>query len=43
MNDGEKDFWRLLVAYFFPPAAVYMQVGATQPFWINLILTLALL
>lgn len=39
-RDGEKDFWRLLIASFLPPLGVFMQVGMKGAFWINCLLTL---
>ena len=33
------DIVKLLLAIFIPPVAAYLQVGLTQHFWINLILT----
>jgi len=38
--EGPKDFWRLVVASFFPPLGVFLQVGLGGAFWVNLILTL---
>ena len=37
--EENRDFWRLLIAWFLPPVGVYMQVGLTMQFWINLLLT----
>ncbi|MFW6732780.1 MAG: YqaE/Pmp3 family membrane protein [Synechococcus sp.] len=30
----------LVLAFFLPPLAVYTQVGAKRPYWINLVLWL---
>ena len=35
-------FLMVLLAIFFPPVAVFLKVGLTKHFWINLILTLLL-
>ena len=34
------DFLRLLILFFLPPVAVYMQFGADRHFWISCVLTL---
>lgn len=34
------DFIRLLIAFFLPPVAVYMQFGIGKHFWVNCLLTL---
>ena len=39
-DEGKRDFWRLIAAYFLPPLGVYMQSGITSTFGINLVLTL---
>lgn len=39
-EEGRRDFWRIVAAYFFPPLGVYMQSGITGAFWLNLLLTL---
>jgi uncharacterized membrane protein YqaE (UPF0057 family) len=39
-QENDRDFWRAIIAYFLPPVGVFMQVGLTTQFWINLILTL---
>lgn len=38
-NEGGRDFWRLMVAFFLPPVGVFMQVGLGMHFWLNLLLT----
>lgn len=38
-NEGSRDFFRVLAAYFIPPLGVFLQVGLGTHFWINLILT----
>jgi len=38
--EGTKDFWRLILASFFPPVGVFLQVGLGGAFWLNLLLTL---
>ncbi len=40
--EGDKDFWRLLIAFFAPPLGVWMQVGFRPQFWLNVILTVLL-
>jgi len=40
MTEGKKDFWRVLAALIFPPLGVFLQVGLSGAFWLNLILTL---
>lgn len=35
-----KDILRILLAILLPPLGVFLQVGLTLHFWINLILTL---
>lgn len=39
-EEGVKDFWRMIVAAFFPPLGVFLQVGLGGVFWLNLLLTL---
>ena len=34
------DFWRIVVAVLLPPLGVFLQVGLTKHFWINILLTL---
>ncbi|MGF1516111.1 MAG: YqaE/Pmp3 family membrane protein [Elainellaceae cyanobacterium] len=34
------DILRLIIAIFLPPVGVFMQVGLTTQFWINILLTL---
>ncbi|MCA9395345.1 MAG: YqaE/Pmp3 family membrane protein [Candidatus Omnitrophica bacterium] len=34
------DIVRIVLAVFLPPVAAYMQVGVTQHFWINIVLTI---
>ena len=34
------DFWRIVVAIILPPLGVFLQVGLTKHFWINILLTL---
>lgn len=34
------DIIRLICAIFFPPLGVYLQVGLTSQFWLNILLTL---
>ncbi len=41
-EEGTRDFWRLVVAYFAPPVGVFMQVGLGVQFWVNLLLTFLL-
>ena len=33
-------FWRIVVAILLPPLGVFLQVGLTKHFWINILLTL---
>ena len=40
MDEKTKDIVRILLAIFLPPLGVFLQVGVTLQFWINLILTL---
>jgi uncharacterized membrane protein YqaE (UPF0057 family) len=37
-SEGTNDFWRVLLAYFVSPVAVFLQVGLTLQFWVNLVL-----
>lgn len=39
-EEGQKDFWRLLAAFFLPPLGVAMQSGVGANFLINCVLTL---
>jgi uncharacterized membrane protein YqaE (UPF0057 family) len=39
-NEGNKDFVRILVAYFAPPVGVFMQTGFSMALLINCVLTL---
>ncbi|MBX2797050.1 MAG: YqaE/Pmp3 family membrane protein [Myxococcales bacterium] len=41
-NEGTRDFWRLIIAFFLPPVGVLMQEGASVNFVINLVLTILL-
>jgi len=34
------EFFRLLLVFFVPPAAVYLQFGIDRHFWISCLLTL---
>lgn len=34
------DILRLILAIFLPPLGVFLQVGLTMQFWINVLLTL---
>ena len=34
------DFWRIVAAILLPPLCVFLQVGLTKHFWINILLTL---
>jgi uncharacterized membrane protein YqaE (UPF0057 family) len=34
------DFWRIVVAILLPPLGVFLQVGLTKHFWINILLTI---
>lgn len=34
------DILRIILAIFLPPVGVFLQVGLTTQFWINVILTL---
>lgn len=34
------DIVRIILAIFLPPVAAYLQVGVTQHFWINIVLTI---
>ncbi len=34
------DFWRIVVAIILPPLGVFLQVGFTKHFWINILLTI---
>lgn len=38
-KEADNDFYRAVAGYFLPPLGVYMQVGLTSAFWINLILS----
>ena len=42
-EEGTRDFWRLLVSFLVPPVGVWMQVGLTPQFWLNLVLSVLLL
>ncbi len=35
-----SDFLKILLAVIFPPLGVFLEVGLTGQFWINLLLTL---
>ena len=39
-REGTRDFWRLLVSFFLPPVGVFMQVGMSPHFWLNVFLTI---
>jgi uncharacterized membrane protein YqaE (UPF0057 family) len=39
-GEGSRDFVRVLVAYFLPPAGVLLQVGFGMAFLLNCLLTL---
>ena len=39
-QEGTRDFWRVLAAYFLPPLGVFLQVGFGGAFWLNILLTL---
>ena len=34
------DFWRIVAAILLPPLGVFLQVGFTKHFWINILLTI---
>ena len=34
------DFWRIVAAVLLPPLGVFLQVGFTKHFWINILLTI---
>ena len=34
------DIIKIILCIFLPPVAAYLQVGVTQHFWINIILTI---
>ena len=34
------DFWRIVVSILLPPLGVFLQVGLTKHFWLNILLTL---
>jgi uncharacterized membrane protein YqaE (UPF0057 family) len=34
------DFWRIVIAILLPPLGVFLQVGLTKHFWINVLLTI---
>ena len=34
------DIFRMIIAMFIPPLGVFIQVGFTQQFWINLVIYL---
>jgi uncharacterized membrane protein YqaE (UPF0057 family) len=44
VNDRRRrflvDFWRIVAAIILPPLGVFLQVGLTKHFWINILLTL---
>ncbi|WP_127347483.1 YqaE/Pmp3 family membrane protein [Pseudidiomarina mangrovi] len=35
-----NDFIRILIAILLPPLGVFLQVGVTKHFWINIVLTI---
>ncbi|MFT4975430.1 MAG: uncharacterized membrane protein YqaE (UPF0057 family) [Myxococcota bacterium] len=37
-DEGRRDFWRVIFAWFFPPLGVFLQVGLGAAFWINILL-----
>ena len=39
-QEGDRDFWRVLLATFVPPVGVFMQVGLGGAFWLNVLLSL---
>ncbi|GJL96977.1 MAG: proteolipid membrane potential modulator [Hyphobacterium sp.] len=39
-NEASMDIIRIILAILLPPLGVFLQVGLTVHFWINLILTL---
>lgn len=39
-SEGTADILRVILAILLPPLGVFLQVGLTLHFWINLILTL---
>ncbi|PIW30655.1 MAG: YqaE/Pmp3 family membrane protein [Rhodobacterales bacterium CG15_BIG_FIL_POST_REV_8_21_14_020_59_13] len=39
-SEGSTDILRVILAILLPPLGVFLQVGLTLHFWINLILTL---
>lgn len=39
-SEGTKDFFRVIAAYYIPPLGVFLQVGLSTHFWINLVLSL---
>lgn len=39
-GEGTADILRVILAILLPPLGVFLQVGLTLHFWINLILTL---
>lgn len=39
-DDGGKDIIRLLLAILLPPIGVFLQVGLSFQFWLNILLTL---
>lgn len=39
-SEGGADILRVILAILLPPLGVFLQVGLTLHFWINLILTL---
>ena len=34
------DFWRIVAAILLPPLGVFLQVGFSKHFWINILLTI---
>ncbi len=39
-GEGARDFWRVIAGFFLPPWGVFLQVGLSMAFWINLLMTL---
>lgn len=39
-NTEGKDLLRILIAILLPPLGVFLQVGLTGHFWLNILLTL---
>ena len=39
-DSGAGDFIRILIAILLPPLGVFLEVGLTGQFWLNILLTL---